>query len=78
MQCADFDFMKQWEGGIEKGCRVEGYIAISKVQGHMYILPSRINELVPPQKLREASSRMNVTHTVNRFSFGDDIPVSQQ
>ena len=37
--------MKQWEGGIEKGCRVEGYIAISKVQGHMYILPSRINEL---------------------------------
>lgn len=67
--------MKQWEDGIEKGCRVEGYIAISKVQGHMYILPSRINELVSPQHLREASSRMNVTHTVNRFSFGDDIPV---
>lgn len=70
--------MKQWEGGIEKGCRVEGYIAISKVQGHMYILPSRINELVPPQRLREASSHMNVTHTVNRFSFGDDIPVHFQ
>ena len=60
---------------MEKGCRVEGYIAVTKVQGHMYIVPSRVNDLIPPERLSEISSRINVTHTINQFSFGDDIPV---
>ena len=74
-QCADYDFIKKWNTGVEKGCRVEGYVAVTKVQGHMYIVPSRINDLIPPERLSEVSSRINVTHTINQFSFGDDIPV---
>ena len=61
---------------MEKGCRIEGYIAVNKVQGHAYIVPSHVNDLVPMNRVFEASARMNVTHTINHFSLGDDIPVS--
>ncbi|KAK8812717.1 hypothetical protein WA538_004574 [Blastocystis sp. DL] len=74
--CADYDFLKKWETGVEKGCRIEGYIAVNKVQGHAYIVPSHVNDLVPMNRVFEASARMNVTHTINHFSLGDDIPVS--
>ena len=51
---------------------------MTKVQGHIYVVPSRINDLVPHHRLAEISPRMNVTHTINQFSFGDDMPVSLQ
>ena len=38
---------------MEEGCRIEGHMSISKVQGHMFIVPARINDYLPLHQLQQ-------------------------
>ncbi|KAM7452888.1 hypothetical protein BLSTO_06371 [Blastocystis sp. subtype 1] len=52
-QCKGYSFIEKWKNGVEKGCRVEGHLHVSKVQGHMFIIPSHANDLLTAGELRQ-------------------------
>lgn len=89
LQCNGYDYLSKWKNGVEKGCQIEGHLSISKVQGHVYIVPSRLYDHLSLSQLREVypynrgffdflyrtMQTLNVTHTIHSFSFGEDIIV---
>ena len=74
-QCAGFSYLEKWKNGVERGCRLEGKLSITKVQGHIFIIPGRINDLLSNSEIRQIASSINVTHTIHHFSLGEAIPV---
>ena len=72
-QCKGYSFIEKWKNGVEKGCRVEGHLHVSKVQGHMFIIPSHANDLLTAGELRQVATSLNVTHTIHWFSLGTPI-----
>lgn len=51
-QCKGYDFLSQWKSGVAKGCSIKGHLSVSKVQGHIYIVPGRISDLLSVSQLR--------------------------
>ena len=74
-QCAGFNYLEKWKNGVERGCRLEGKLSITKVQGHIFIIPGRINDLLSNSEIRQIANAINVTHTIHHFSLGEAIPV---
>ena len=74
-QCAGFSYLEKWKNGVERGCRLEGKLSITKVQGHIFIIPGRIDDLLSYSEIRQIASSINVTHTIHHFSLGEAIPV---
>ena len=52
-QCKNYDYLSKWKNGVNKGCRIEGHLSISKVQGHIFIVPARINDYLPLYQLQQ-------------------------
>lgn len=75
-QCAGFNYLNKWKSGVERGCRLEGVISISKVQGHVFIVPGRISDMLSLAELRSIYSTLNVTHTIHSLSLGTPILVA--
>ncbi|CBK24766.2 uncharacterized protein [Blastocystis hominis] len=73
-QCAGFNYLQKWKNGVERGCRLEGKLSITKVQGHVFIIPGRINDLLSNSEIRQIANSLNVTHTIHHFSLGEAIP----
>ena len=45
--------MEKWKNGVNKGCRIEGHLSINKVQGHVFIVPARVNDYLSLNQLRQ-------------------------
>ncbi|KAM7453302.1 hypothetical protein BLSTO_05955 [Blastocystis sp. subtype 1] len=76
-QCKGYSFIEKWKNGVEKGCRVEGHLHVSKVQGHMFIIPCAKYILARDEGcLHRTATSLNVTHTIHWFSLG--MPIQGQ
>ena len=66
-KCTGFDFLSKWKEGVSKGCSIEGHLSINKVQGHIYIVPARINDLLTVAQQREIYPCFS-THTFSSWN----------
>ena len=78
-QCARQRLEKKVSSTSHEGCRVQGDIKVTKVQGAIHIAPGRsllrqrlftLEELFGHKK----EPTFDVSHTVNKFGFGQEFP----
>ena len=73
---------KQFPGGIEKafkneareGCEVIGYLEVNRVPGSFSVSPGKSIRLGMEHVQLNVQSRLNMSHTINRFAFGKSFP----
>jgi len=57
-----------------EGCRVRGYVKVNKVPGNVHLSTYSHSYLFG--SLYQETRNMNITHTINHFSFGVDADIS--
>lgn len=69
----DVDRIKQMIHSGE-GCRVVGFVRVNKVPGNVHLSTYSHSYLFG--SLYQETRNMNISHTINHFSFGDDLDIS--
>ena len=76
-QCAEEGFQGHMDEQIGEGCNFHGSIRINKVGGNFHFAPGKsfqqgamhVHDLLPLAKFP-----FNMSHTINKLSFGEDFP----
>jgi len=76
-QCAREGFTEKMQSLSGEGCQVYGYLLVNKVAGNFHFAPGKsfqqhhmhVHDLQPFRTLK-----FNLSHTVNRLSFGKEFP----
>lgn len=73
---------KQFPNGVEKafqnedkeGCEVIGYLEVNRVPGSFSVSPGKSLQIGFAHIQLNVRTELNMTHTINKFSFGDGFP----
>eukprot|EP00238_Polyblepharides_amylifera_P002301 CAMPEP_0196594442 /NCGR_PEP_ID=MMETSP1081-20130531/78422_1 /TAXON_ID=36882 /ORGANISM="Pyramimonas amylifera, Strain CCMP720" /LENGTH=311 /DNA_ID=CAMNT_0041918715 /DNA_START=334 /DNA_END=1269 /DNA_ORIENTATION=+ len=76
-QCKNDDFRSKMRDQDGEGCNIYGYLEVNKVAGNFHFAPGKsfqqghmhVHDLMPFESLL-----FNLSHTVNKLSFGADFP----
>jgi hypothetical protein len=76
-QCSREGFVEKLKEQQGEGCNVYGYLEVNKVAGNFHFAPGKsfqqahmhVHDLMP-----FASQKFNVSHVINKLSFGADYP----
>ena len=77
-QCANEGWKKNFESQADEGCVVQGYLEVSKVAGNFHFAPGHSYQQqsvhVHDLHLFGKNAKFNITHKVNKLSFGHEYP----
>ncbi|KAL1244503.1 Endoplasmic reticulum-Golgi intermediate compartment protein [Trichinella spiralis] len=76
-QCRDREWVQKLHHSLNQGCRVYGWLEVSKVTGNFHIAPgSSVKDVhVHVHNLHQLGpSAFNTSHTIKHFSFGESFP----
>ncbi|CAH0521735.1 unnamed protein product [Peronospora belbahrii] len=76
-QCQEFEIEKVLRGEVDEGCRIRGFLVVSKVAGKLYFAPSKFfrSGYLSSQDLVDATFKVfDTSHTIHSLSFGEAYP----
>jgi len=77
-QCIREGFEDKLKSQKEEGCRIYGYLLVNKVAGNFHIAPGKSFQLnhqhVHDMEIFRLGSYFNLSHHINRLSFGTEFP----
>ncbi|KAI6645748.1 Endoplasmic reticulum-Golgi intermediate compartment protein 3-like [Oopsacas minuta] len=77
-QCANEGWKDHFDSQSKEGCIVQGFLEVSKVAGNFHFAPGHSYQQqsvhVHDLHLFGKNARFNVTHKVNKLSFGHEYP----
>jgi len=77
-QCVKEGFLTKLSEQRDEGCKIYGYILVNKVAGNFHFAPGKSfqsNHMhFHDMEIYKMGKGFNLSHTVNRLSFGPDIP----
>ena len=77
-QCATEGWKQNFDSQANEGCVVQGYLEVSKVAGNFHFAPGHSYQQqsvhVHDLHLFGKNARFNITHRVNKLSFGHEYP----
>jgi hypothetical protein len=77
-QCVNEGFEEKLKSQVNEGCRIYGYLLVNKVAGNFHFAPGKSfqqnNQHVHDLEIFKMASSFNLSHTINRLSFGTDFP----
>ena len=77
-QCASEGWKQQFDSQANEGCNVRGYLDVSKVAGNFHFAPGSSYQQqsvhVHDMHLFGKNAKFNITHKVNKLSFGFEYP----
>jgi len=77
-QCVREGFEDKLKAQKNEGCRVHGFISVNKVAGNFHIAPGKSfqqnQQHVHDMEVYKLGSSFNLSHHINRLSFGTEFP----